>query len=194
MSDLQKNIDETKTMLKLSCIPRWTIVEMNRQQSVGEHSFNVWIMACALWRYMFPVEHNSFARASLQLWALTHDMDEIFTGDMPTTVKDVLNRLHPGIMGQLKEEVMRDRLPGVLETMRGVKGSLAYQIVALVDVLEALKFVGAYATREEDKSEVFTYLATKFRITYSYAVQNSQSLDWDRARAWFNAMLPSLIP
>lgn len=193
MIDLKAHVAQTKTMLKLSTIPRWSIVEMHKRQSVGEHSFNTWILATSLYDYMFITPHNSYARESLAVWALTHDMDEVFMGDIPSPAKEIYSRLSPGINVLAKDEALKNTLPEIVSRARGLKDSLPYYLVKLADAVEALIFATIYTIRESDKQEVFEYIVPKTRETYTYAVQKNQALDWDRAREWLNSMVPGLI-
>ena len=70
--------------LRLSFVPRWAIVSMAKTQSVAEHSFNVAIITkrlCRMLMYSFDIVNN------MVVYALDHDYDEVYTGDIPTPAK-----------------------------------------------------------------------------------------------------------
>lgn len=147
--------------LSLQQIDRWSIVEMIRKQSVAEHTYNVHVLAMDLWDWLFQVPHNSFEREACSRWALEHDLDEVFTGDLPSPIKAILNRIHPGITVALKEEVMR-KVPSAQSMLRSIdKGSVPYQIVAVVDIVEALLYLRRYAIDREVMLPVKHYLEGK---------------------------------
>ena len=186
---LKHNIHRARTLLKLSTIPRWGIVEMIRPQSVGEHSYNVWVMATSLYDYMYETNHNSFERRAVEEWALTHDADEVFTGDIPTTVKEILNRITPGATAALKEEVLRGPLPDILARARGLKNSLPYVLVAIADVAEAVLFLQIYAIRTEDRMYVNQYLMSKLQKKVEEGEKIYPGADWKRCMAWVQQLL-----
>lgn len=76
--------------LALSHVPRWVIVPTVRTQSVAEHSFNVaMIVQEILTRCPELVTGDPPAiRREAAIWhALTHDIDESVTGDIPGIAK-----------------------------------------------------------------------------------------------------------
>ena len=76
------------TQLRLSAVKRWGIVEMSRQQSVAEHSYNVTLIALNL--VGASVGHKGFSKEDESLLltlCLVHDMPEVFSGDIPSTIK-----------------------------------------------------------------------------------------------------------
>lgn len=70
--------------LKSQYISRWGIVCTAKEQSIGQHMYNVWILV----RQWGPVALASAEdqRVAEEL-ALTHDLAEIRTGDCPTPFK-----------------------------------------------------------------------------------------------------------
>lgn len=70
--------------LRLSHCPRWAIVLTATRQSVAEHTWRVW----ALVHKWGPVEGLPEAdQWAAERYTLVHDLAEIRTGDMPTTMK-----------------------------------------------------------------------------------------------------------
>ena len=111
------------TQLRLSAVKRWGIVEMSRQQSVAEHSYNVALIALNL--VGASVGHKGFSKEDESLLltlCLVHDMPEVFSGDIPSTIK-----------GAFKEEL--DDWDFTLMPMRGRLISLVFISVFLVSMV-----------------------------------------------------------
>lgn len=66
--------------LRLMQVKRYPICHTNRDQSVAEHSFNVAIIAGHL-------TEDFDRRAEVVEYALHHDMEEVYTGDIPSSFK-----------------------------------------------------------------------------------------------------------
>ena len=77
-------------LMRLNHVPRWTIVDTRRGQSVAGHSYNVLLMAL----YMAGVLHErGYARLDMDFivnHAIYHDLDEVKTGDIPSPIKTQL--------------------------------------------------------------------------------------------------------
>ena len=71
--------------LRLQVVQRWNIVHTVKTQSVAEHSFNVVLIVREMC-YKIPTI-DPLDRKSLMIRALDHDMEEVFTGDLPSTSK-----------------------------------------------------------------------------------------------------------
>ena len=79
--------------LKSQYISRWGIVCTAKEQSIGQHMYNVWILV----RQWGPLVLNAGTeQQTAEELALTHDLAEIRTGDCPTPFKtpDVKQALH----------------------------------------------------------------------------------------------------
>lgn len=77
-------------ILRAQHINRWTIVNVSRPQSIAEHTFNVMAIAGKIAESLFCLDENSAAVTSVTSAAFKHDLDEIFTGDIPTPAKEKL--------------------------------------------------------------------------------------------------------
>lgn len=86
---MEKRQDGTEFKLRLNDImraqyvSRWHIVNMAKQQSVAEHSFNVVMIARRLLEVMDKTEYCSVVTEM----CLFHDLDELVLGDIPTPSK-----------------------------------------------------------------------------------------------------------
>lgn len=74
-------------------VKRWSMVATTAESNVASHSFNVAVIAMAIRNKMFNTNH--FSAAEVCYHALLHDIDEVFTGDIPTTTKDAMR--HQGV-------------------------------------------------------------------------------------------------
>lgn len=72
-----------RALRTLAHVPRWAILRVNRRQSVAEHSYYVAVYALEIARAIGW--KGDLGR--LAMVALTHDVDEVVTGDVPSPVK-----------------------------------------------------------------------------------------------------------
>ena len=71
--------------LRLTTVPRWPIIKMGIEQSVAEHCFGVAIITGWLGAMM---KYDPDVITHLMVVALHHDDNEVYTGDIPSPVKD----------------------------------------------------------------------------------------------------------
>ena len=74
-------LTEIQKCFEIGHVPRWTIIETSRSQTVAEHSYNV---ACLLLEFG---KYTELEEDMIEL-ALLHDIDESMTGDIPTPTKE----------------------------------------------------------------------------------------------------------
>lgn len=106
--------------LTLSVVPRWSIVNTIKPQSVAEHTFNV--VSIVRWLLTF-YQSPGVELVELLVYALDHDAIESVTGDVPATAKRA---------GYVTENVQKRDT----ETSNPVK-----ELVKLADLLEAKWFI-----------------------------------------------------
>jgi hypothetical protein len=70
-------------LLKSQYVDRWGIICTAKQQSIGQHMYNVWILVTEWGHAVLSAEELPSAKEL----ALTHDLAEIRTGDCPTPFK-----------------------------------------------------------------------------------------------------------
>lgn len=70
--------------LRLNLVKRWGIISMSKEQSVAEHSFNVAMITKQL---CHRIGLHGVNTNSLIVQALEHDIDEIYSGDIPSPAK-----------------------------------------------------------------------------------------------------------
>ena len=116
-------------------VKRYPISHMNRDQSVAEHSFAVTMIALEL--VMDQGDPNLIM--GVMGYGLAHDLDEVFTGDIPSPFKRKLREQCPEVIPVLDGE------PKAPKSVRDV--------VKIADYLESLYFIkefggSRYATEE----------------------------------------------
>lgn len=127
------------TQLRLSAVKRWGIVEMSRQQSVAEHSYNVTLVALNL--VGASVGHKGFSKEDESLLltlCLVHDMPEVFSGDIPSTIK-----------GAFKEELddwETTSFPAFSATNASVhkRNPNIKLVIKVADIMESIIFAERY--------------------------------------------------
>lgn len=143
-----------KLALRASYVMRWTIVEIaGRGQSVAEHQWRVWLLSTTLWDSLFdsPI---SLDRDALQTYALTHDLGECLTGDIPTPAKELIGI---GVCKEAELVAQQEIDEGLALRNYGVKGTLVECVVKIADLMESITYLERWG---QDKREVA-------RISYS---------------------------
>jgi 5'-deoxynucleotidase YfbR-like HD superfamily hydrolase len=137
----------------LAHVPRWGICRTAHRQSVAEHSYYVTLYTVAICR-MLELDPEQMVVA-VQV-ALTHDMDETMSGDIPAPWK-----VNTGISGE------NDYLKRVINERFGPTASASdfiLQIVRVADLFEAAMFccgemaVGNATIRKVAESQVSNLL------------------------------------
>lgn len=109
--------------LRLMQVKRYPICHVNREQSVAEHSYNVLLIAMEL-----AVEtHDRDIMEEVIRYALHHDIEEVYTGDIPSSFKRQLRAQCPEVA---------PLLDGDIHCPDEVKA-----IVKLADYLEAIYYI-----------------------------------------------------
>ena len=118
-------MENLERFLKLSYVPRWVIVDRRKEQSVADHSFRVAAITVALLDEVHRVQHVDDDVRHRALWrAVSHDLDEAESGDIPTPYKA---KMGPEL--SVKPPVFAD------------------EVVSVADTLEALIFIDRYIVR-----------------------------------------------
>ena len=132
--------------LRLANVRRWGIVEMSRQQSVAEHTCNVMLIALNIaetYNEIIVADKldgnntckpiNEKQMAALMKACLTHDLPEIYSGDIPTPTKRAIGR--PAF-----QEWERWRFPLLTQLIDSLDPVLA-KVKGIADVYEAILYV-----------------------------------------------------
>lgn len=111
-------------MLTLSHVPRWAIIDVTKQQNVGEHSYRVMVIALTIAEFIEGMGTNVDTGALLKE-AVLHDIEESETGDIPTPFK--------------RKAGLSTPTPATLEGY----------IISLADLIEAYIFLTRYGVRSQ---------------------------------------------
>lgn len=131
--------------LRLANVRRWGIVEMSRPQSVAEHTCNVMLIALNIAEtyneiiVADKIDGNNTCKpinekqmAALMKACLTHDLPEIYSGDIPTPTKRAIGR--PAF-----QEWERERFPLLTQLIDSLDPVLA-KVKGIADVYEAILY------------------------------------------------------
>ena len=129
----------TAEQLRACHVRRWHIVQTSREQTLAEHSFAVAVLAgslAAAMRYSGLMHHG--LQLKLLQHALSHDIIEVRTGDMPTPFKRFLEKAGGVGVVEKAEDLVDSDHSGA---MRTVAGTEIETIVKLADLIEAIYFL-----------------------------------------------------
>lgn len=87
MSSHRKPIDK---LMDCQHVKRWTMVGTTVESTVASHSFNVAMIAMAIFKRMRNI--GDATEEQVCYFALLHDVDEAETGDMPTPTKKAIRK------------------------------------------------------------------------------------------------------
>ena len=116
-------------IMRLSNVKRWGVVEMSKSQSVAEHSYNVVMISIMIAENLDEPRMCSHQYNSVMYFALVHDLPELITGDIPTSIKKYVDSIELNYLTP-KYGAYHD---GIKHTLNGI-------IVKSADILEALQF------------------------------------------------------
>jgi hypothetical protein len=123
---------------RLSAVKRWHMVDTTRVQTLAEHSANVAMLAGLIARtcpgmYFGP---SPYVTAS----ALVHDLEEVFTGDIPSLTKPLLRGVKELEDSVLPMEFRFD--PPPVETQ---------ELIKFCDLADGIRFIEIYGIGETAK-------------------------------------------
>lgn len=76
-----------ESIVRFQSVKRWHMVDTTRQQTLAEHSANVAMLVMLIQRTCPDIYFGT--GGSLVSYALLHDIEEVFVGDIPTPTKRV---------------------------------------------------------------------------------------------------------
>lgn len=116
-------------LLALSHVPRWSIVDHLKPQTVSDHVFRVMVIATELARRL---ELEGGLHVNTYRWILEHDASECRTADIPTPAKKIL--------GDFEEVVFCPWMPQMDHAVHHEQ----FQLFRLADIIEATTFIRRY--------------------------------------------------
>lgn len=117
-----------EAIMRMQAVKRWHMIEATRTQTLAEHSINVALLAYHI-AYTVP-DHIFKVDLSFVMAALTHDMPESFTGDIPTYTKARI----AGIK-ELEEDVMP------VDFADYMISADARMLIKLCDIADGIRFI-----------------------------------------------------
>ena len=155
------------TVLRMSVVKRWAIIDTSRDQSLAEHSFNVSIISLWLLERMANIvgtQLSDSTKLTVLLYGLLHDSDETLTGDIPSDIKGYLSpalkfvseSLHP-----LCVESWYTKVNGSSPSFSTADENLIHAIVKLADMIDARRFAEAYVVTRTDRGNVLPDISNK---------------------------------
>jgi 5'-deoxynucleotidase YfbR-like HD superfamily hydrolase len=186
--------------LRLTEVSRWGVVATSRQQSVGEHSYRVCMIALAMFDYMEDgTPHNSFDRISIASLAMTHDIFETLSGDLNSIFKLATEAQFPDVYNEvIKDMALERKDTGPLYTKvsadeRAAKGTMVEAIVKLSDMVEALIYLDTYGTnchhRQHVRDNILERMWQKLEEYKRGSSYNATPAKWSRIEQFLNLVL-----
>lgn len=129
-------------ILRSGSVTRWHLVNTIKQQTLGQHQYNVAMLSLEIASRMGITDHSQLL--SIIFYALTHDSSEARIGDIPTPTKRKLKERTGVDFNQvfMDFDVADSRMVD----------STAQQIVKCADHLDGLFFLGEHRVgRHADK-------------------------------------------
>lgn len=144
--------DRLKKLFILSHVPRWAIIDKFKPQTVGDHTYRVSAIVLILVEE-FDKRGLYVSKSKALELAITHDIDEAISGDLPTPYK---------------------KLKGLQESTFKPDTNEAF-LVKLADLLEACIFLDRYGVRAETisnqiYSEAYELIRQKLPNDWSWLV------------------------
>lgn len=155
-------------LLRLHEVRRWSMVQMHRDQSVAEHSFNVIVIADAIAAFLdlgWMVD-----KALLREWAMYHDAEEYWTTDIPSPVKARMTMDGQKVfLEQYIHEMCSQTINRYNELRSEVEGTEIEAIVKLADRAETLAYFQEYSVKQDPS--VHRYLCEALESALAYTVR-----------------------
>ena len=121
-------------VMRMVVVKRWGIVSMTRTQSVAEHSYNVAMMALNIYNNSRNLDVSV---ERILMLALTHDLPEIHTGDIPTPLKT-------DDIKQAVKEYENANYPK-LSAFKQQSKEIELLVVKIADIMEAITYCRRYS-------------------------------------------------
>jgi len=123
-------------------VTRWHMVQTLRSQSLSSHLYLVTMFSLILINKAFGSYHpNGLNRELVMEYALTHDLPEVITGDIPTPLKNRIRSMGGGEILNTMEDGVDERITYL---RKKAKGTAEGTIVKLADLIEAISYLNGY--------------------------------------------------
>ncbi len=116
----------------LQHVPRWGIIRTIRQQSVAEHSYYVALYATYIAKELKMRQQDI---NWITQYALTHDFEEMISGDIPTPYKQHLKVMNDSIFKQTKEASLS------VQANQTTLEKYCIEVIKVADLFEACMYL-----------------------------------------------------
>lgn len=164
---------EFDQVMRLSSIRRWGIVEMSADQSVAEHSYNVAMISGVIASRIGLSPH---AKCQVIEWALCHDLTELITGDIPSSLKKAC----PGSI----KEVEMATCPLISKESEKVSPEVK-SLVKVADYIDAIQFAQKFCV-DSRKEAIMAELVIRMNDVIDSAVVSDKDLLREVCRGWLS--------
>lgn len=135
-------ITPIEKMLDLQYVQRWTTVGTTRESNVAVHSFNVAVIAMAIYREIY--NKVGYTERDVCYYAIIHDYLEAYSGDISTPVKEAM-RESGFCPDKFNYGAPREMLP---------KDGMPQAIVKIADLIDNWNFIREHADGTRGKKAV----------------------------------------
>ena len=122
-----REMHAVEAIMRMHSVKRWHMIDTTRQQTLAEHSANVAMLAM-----MIAATSPIFTfgdPAAIAAAALVHDVEECFTGDIPTLTKRSLTGL----------EGLEDKVTPAVFKLKMTGSSAA--LIKICDLADGIRFI-----------------------------------------------------
>lgn len=143
-----------ETVMRLHAVKRWHMIDTTRQQTLAEHSANVALLAMMITRTA-PINIHLDNHILMAAAALVHDVEEAFTGDIPSHTKRMISGLEV-----LENEIVH---PAMIIQVN-VDSSALIKLCDLADGIRFVRLHGVDLTAEHAKEGLEDQLLQRFHV------------------------------
>ena len=152
-------------LYRLADISRWHIVNIPTRQSVAEHSYFVTLLA------MRMAGAAGIPVGRVVQWALMHDGEEAWTGDIPGPLKRTMDK---GVI-PIREMMGDMYVENVADITR--------DLVKICDIAEAVKYLKIHGGESKHVQQVHKGLRDSLSVKCENIVKGWDQFHWDDALA-----------
>ncbi len=122
---------EVETVMRMSAVKRWHMIETTRTQTLAEHTANVSLLT-------WVIAHSSpgmfFPPLDTLLSAMVHDLAETFIGDIPTHSKPLIGK-------EAIDKAEASVLPQMFKRPQAEKTGSAHLLIKIADLADGIRFI-----------------------------------------------------
>lgn len=143
-----------EAVMRLQAVKRWHMIDTTRQQTLAEHSANVALLAYYIAQTAPGIYWGNPDK--IAALALTHDLGEVFLGDIPTHTKKALDIV--GAVAAAEAEVLLD----VFSQEHDYKHTTLIKMCDLADGIRFVRIHGVDHTAKHAQSGLEDQLESLF--------------------------------